>query len=259
LDYERELRTAEEAARAAGAIQRELRERLLDVREKEDRTLVCEADLASEAAILSRLQEAFPEDGILSEEAGVSGAQEGRVWIVDPLDGTSNYSRGLPFFTVSIALWERGEPALAVLYMPVLEELFAAARETPATLNGEPIRVSSVATVREAMINVYFDRHYRLEEGLELFRRVALKCEGRVKTMGSTASLLCYVACGRLDGFVRNTTKVWDFAAGLLILQQAGGTVTDFAGAPLRQTGQSLLATNGLVHQELRRIVRDGE
>jgi myo-inositol-1(or 4)-monophosphatase len=256
--YEPELNTARDAALAAGAVLRSFRGEHLHVREKADRTLVTNADLAAEGEILNRLRDAFPRDGILSEEAGVLGPEGGRQWIVDPLDGTSNFSRGLPFFTVSIALWEGGEPAVAALYMPVLDELFLATRDTPSTLNGEEIRISGTGTVQDAMINVYFDRHYRLEEGLEIFRRVALRCEGRVKTMGSTASLLCYVACGRLDGFVRNTTKIWDVAAGSLILQQAGGTITDFEGRPLRETGQSLLATNGLIHEELSGIVRAG-
>ena len=249
--YARELAVAEEAARAAGEILRELRGVGLNVREKPDRTLVTDADLAAEAEILNRLREAFPEDGILSEEAGDTGPANERRWIVDPLDGTSNYARGLPFFTVSIALWEGGRPAVAALYMPVLDELFAATRETASTLNGEPIRVSPIGAIEDAMINVYFDRHERLEEGLEIFRRVALRCEGRVKTIGSSASLLCYVACGRLDGFLRNTIQLWDFAAGILVAQQAGAVVTDFAGDPLVRTGQSLLATNGRIHSQL--------
>jgi myo-inositol-1(or 4)-monophosphatase len=140
--------------------------------------------------------------------------------------------------------------------MPVLDELFLAARDTGATLNGQSIHVSGTGTVRDSMINVYFDRHHQLEHGLEMFCRVARHCEGRVKTMGSTASLLCYVACGRLDAFIRNTTNVWDFAAGILILERAGGRVTDFEGQPLRRTGQSLLATNELIHEELGAIVR---
>jgi myo-inositol-1(or 4)-monophosphatase len=251
MPYARELIIAEEAARAAGGVLRELRGRGLNVREKADRSLVTDADLAAEAEVLGRLQEAFPQDGILSEEAGLFGPTGGRQWIVDPLDGTSNYARGLPFFTVSIALWDGGRPAVAALYMPVMDELFLATRETESTLNGEPIRVSRIGAIEDAMINVYFDRHERLEEGLETFRRVALRCEGRVKTIGSSASLLCYVACGRLDGFIRNRIKVWDFAAGILVAQQAGATVTDFDGEPLVRTGQSLLATNGLIHAQL--------
>lgn len=254
--YTRELGAAAEAARSAGALLRETRDRALTVREKADRTLVTNADLAGEDLILAALREAFPADGIVAEEAGVFGEKAGRVWIVDPLDGTTNYTRGLPFFAVSIALWERGEPVVGAVYLPVLDELFAAAAGEPATLNGQPIRVSETGSVRDAMVNVYFDRHTRLQDGLEVLGRVAPACEGRVKNMGSTASMLCYVACGRLDAFVKNSTKLWDFAAGALVLAQAGGRLTDFDEQPLTHSDQSLLATNGKIHDELAMVIR---
>jgi myo-inositol-1(or 4)-monophosphatase len=174
---------------------------------------------------------------------------------VDPLDGTTNFSRGLPMFAVSVALQEAGRTRVGVVHLPALGETFVAACDGPATLNGEEVRVSPTVALRAAMVNVYFDRHARLAEGLEVFQRVALACDGRVKIMGSTAGLLCYVACGRLDAFVRNATKLWDFAAGALVLERAGGRVTDFARAPLERSEQSLLATNGLLHEELAAVV----
>ena len=250
-----ELATAQAAALAAGQVLLDCRSDALDVQVKQDGTLVTKADLAAETEVLRILRAEFPEDRILAEEAGRTEGASSREWIVDPLDGTTNFSRGLPFFAVSIALWEHEEPAVGVVYLPVLDELFAATREGAATLNGEQIRVSRTASVQEAMINVYFDRHHLLEPGLDLLRRVALRCEGRVKNMGSTASMLCYVACGRLDAFVRNTTKKWDFAAGTLVLERAGGSVSDFEGNGLRESGQSLLATNRRLHPELAGIV----
>jgi len=253
--YAAELAAARDAALAAGALLLQRREQALDVREKQDGTLVTAADLAAEAEILGRLRRLYPEDAVLAEEGGALGAASDRLWIVDPLDGTTNYSQGLPFFAVSIALWENGEPVVGVVYLPVLNELFAATAAAPATLNGREIRVSETAAVRQAMINVYFDRRRLLEPGLDLLRRVALGCDGRIKIMGSTASMLCYVAAGRLDAYVRNTTKKWDFAAGALILRQAGGCLTDFHREPLRESGQSLLATNGLLHAELAGLV----
>jgi myo-inositol-1(or 4)-monophosphatase len=255
--YVRELEVAEAAAREAGEVLVRFRCGELRIREKLDRTLVTDADLAAEAVVLRHLRAAFPADGVLSEECGATGPDAGRQWIVDPLDGTTNFSRGLPFGAVSIALWEGGEPAVGVVYLPFLEELFAATRYSPAMLNGRKIHVSDVATVEQAMINCYFDRHERLEPGLAVFGRVARACEGRVKILGSTASMLCYVACGRLEAQVKNGTKVWDFAAGLLILERAGGRVTDFDGRPLRETGQSLLATNGRIHEELANVIRE--
>jgi len=259
--YASELAVARTAALAAGEVLRDYRRAArspgaLGVREKEDRTLVTAADLAAEAEILRLLRQSFPDDRILAEETGALGSPSDREWIVDPLDGTTNFSRGLPFFAVSIAMWEAGEPVAAAVYLPVLDELFTACRGGAALLNGEEIRVSGVASLQEAMVNVYFDRHHLLEPGLDLMRRIALSCEGRVKNMGSTASMLCYVASGRLDALVRNSTRKWDFAAGLLILERAGGRLTDFLGHPLRESGQSLLATNGRIHAGLREIVQ---
>ena len=255
MEYALELETAVAAARAAGAIQLELRGRV-DTREKADRSLVTEADLACETEILGRLRDVFPGDGILSEESGVSGPPSGRQWIVDPLDGTTNFSKGQPIFAVSIALWEDGEPSVGVVYVPVLDEMFTATRNGDALLNGVPIRASSVATVRESMINCYFDRHGLLEPGLQVFCAVTRSCEGRVKIIGSSASMLCFAACGRLEAQMRNKTNLWDFAGGLLVLERAGGRVTDFEEQPLRRTGQSLLGTNGIIHAELAAIAR---
>lgn len=255
--YALELHTAISAARSAGAILLSYRKKDgLEIAEKADRSLVTAADLASEKEILTRLQSAFPSDAILSEEAGELPGDGKRRWIVDPLDGTTNFSRRLPMAAVSIALWEGQTPVVAALYLPVLDELFTATADGPASLNGVEIRVSETSRLEDAMINVYFDRHRFLEPGLDTFRRVALACEGRVKTMGSTASMLCYVACGRLDAFVRNSTRVWDFAAGKLVLERAGGRLTDFDEAPLIRSDQSLLATNGRFHGELAAVCR---
>ncbi|MBM3458524.1 MAG: inositol monophosphatase [Armatimonadetes bacterium] len=257
---EPELEMAQQAAREAGALLLRLRQGELAVRSKADRTLVTEADLAAEQLLLDRIRAAFPQDGVLAEESGESGAGAPRTWIVDPLDGTTNFAQGLPYFAVSLALWEGDDPALGVVYLPVLDELFTATRVGPARLNGREIHVSDRDSVSEAMVNVYFDRRNLLEPGLALFCRIARACEGRVKTLGSTASLLCYVAAGRLDAYLRNRTRRWDFAAGGLILERAGGRLSDFAGAPLRESGQSLLATNGRLHAALRSLAgEEGE
>lgn len=255
--YALELHSAIAAARAAGSILQSYRKKDgLQIAEKPDRSLVTAADLASEKEILTRLRAGFPHDAILSEEAGEAVRDGVRRWIVDPLDGTTNFSHRLPMAAVSIALWEGEKPLVSAIYLPVLDELFTATADGPASLNGVEIHVSNTARVADAMINVYFDRHRYLEPGLDTFRRVALACEGRVKTMGSTASMLCYVACGRLDAFVRNSTRVWDFAAGKLVLERAGGRLTDFEGSPLLESDQSLLATNKLLHEELAGICR---
>jgi myo-inositol-1(or 4)-monophosphatase len=254
--YGPEVETAKRLAHSGASVLMAHWGRVLRTERKSDGSIVTEADLEAERTILGRLREVFPEDAVSSEECGDAGAPSNRLWVVDPLDGTTNFSRGLPFFAVSVALWEGGVPVAAAVCLPAFEETFAATIDGPAMLNDEEIRVSEVESASAAMVNAYFDRHGRLEDGLEVFRRVALACEGRVKVMGSTASLLCYVACGRLDGFVRNWTKVWDFAAGALILRQAGGRATDFDEQPLVRTGQSLLATNGRIHAALAKVTR---
>jgi myo-inositol-1(or 4)-monophosphatase len=252
----RELEVAQAAAREAGELLRGFRKQCLEVHEKADRSLVTSADLAAEELVLGRLRAEFPEDAILSEESGESGMASGRRWIVDPLDGTTNFSRGLPFYAVSVALWVDGLPAVAALSLPALGEEFAAVAGAGATLNGTPIRVSETERVEQAMVNVYYDRHSLLEPGLTLTSYLARACEGRVKNMGSTASMLCYVACGRLDAFVRNSTKLWDFAAGGLVLREADGTLSDFEENALTRSGQSLLASNGRLHGALAEISR---
>lgn len=256
--YRDELQVAVAAAREAGADLLHRSSSGFSLLDKADRTTLTDADLASEQILLSHLRSRFPHDGVLSEEAG-QAAQGERTWVLDPLDGTTNFSRGLPFFAVSVGLLVGSEPAVAAIYLPKLGELFTATRGGVACLNGRPIRVSPLGDVAQAMVNVYFDRRNALEQGLELHRRIALTCEGRVKTMGSTASMLCYVACGRLDAFARSVTKIFDFVAGLLIVERAGGRVTDFTGMPLRRTGQSILATNGHLHPVLQRAARGGE
>lgn len=249
--FEAETRVAADAAREAGRVLLDLRGRTLHVTQKADRTLQTEADLAAEAVILRRIRASFPGDAVVSEESPPTGDQAGRRWIVDPLDGTSNFTRGLPLFAVSVAFWEGGSARVGVVYLPLLDELFVAAAGAGATLNGQPIRVSRVADLAQATVHVYFDRRRSLEPGLELLCRVARRCEGRVKILGSTASVLAYIAAGRLDAYLRPSSHLWDFAAGVVLVAEAGGRVTDLAHRPLVADDQSLLATNGLLHARL--------
>jgi myo-inositol-1(or 4)-monophosphatase len=255
--YAAELEFAVETARLCGDLILRYRSEGFVVRDKPDRTVVTEADLASDALIRERIQAAYPGDSVLTEESGFTGGSSGRQWIIDPLDGTSNYSRGHPVYCVSIALWDAGEPAVGVVFLPTLGEMYAASGDTPATLNGKEIRVSGVSETRRAMINCYFDRQRMLEHGLRLFTRIARVCDGRVKITGSTAAMLCWVAAGRLDAQVKNSVHIWDYAAGILVLERAGGAVTDFAGDPLRTDGQSIVASNPLLHEELRRVAAE--
>jgi myo-inositol-1(or 4)-monophosphatase len=255
--FERELAVAQRAARRAGELLLGRDPTALTVDRKADRSLVTDADLAAEQALLAEIRQEFPGDAVLSEEAGSLSGTDDRCWVLDPLDGTSNYSRGLPLYAVSVALLQEGCPAAGVVYMPVFGELFCAVADGPAALNGRPIRVSETERAADAMVNIYFDRADKLEHGLALFAKVARVCEGRVKCLGSTASVLCFVAAGRLDAYVKNGTRVWDYAAGALILERAGGRISDLKGEALPwqpalpMSAPSLLATNGRLHAEL--------
>ncbi|MBI2190844.1 MAG: inositol monophosphatase [Planctomycetes bacterium] len=250
-----QLEIAIVAAREAGGILLRHRRQHLEVMTKRDGSLVSQADLASEEAILELLRPRFPDYGLLTEERGtVRDAPDQPCWVVDPLDGTTNYVHGLPFFAVSIALRHHGNALLGVVYLPLLDELFTAVPGRPAQLNARPIRVSEARVLDQALLDVYLDRHggqAKIGEGLKLLEFVITSCGGKFKNLGSTASILCYVAAGRLDGYLKNGAKIWDVAAGALVLEQAGGRFTDFAGGVWGSRDDTLAASNGLLHPHL--------
>lgn len=244
---------AVETALAAGRLLRERLGQVQEIRFKGTVNLVTEVDEASERLIVERIRAAFPEHAILSEEGGVSSsAQDARyLWVVDPLDGTTNYAHGYPLFAVSIALVVDGTPELGVVYQPVLDELFLAERGAGAYLNGRRIQVSDQETMIMALLATGFP--YDLER-----RKRALAHFGRFTTItrairrdGSAALDLCYVAAGRFDGFWEPELAPWDTAAGALIVREAGGVVTDYAGRPLTLDSTSCVASNGRLHQQI--------
>jgi myo-inositol-1(or 4)-monophosphatase len=191
---------------------------------------------------------AFPSYGMLAEESGRSSGEEDTRWIVDPLDGTTNYAHGLPIFAVSIALERAREVIMGVVHDPMTEETYIAESGEGATLNGEPIRVSDTDEPIRALIATGFpyDRA-EMSEALELFGRFAAVTRG-IRRLGSTALDLCYVAAGRLDGYYERGIWEWDLAAGALILEEAGGKVTDYRGGALDLVGRQIVASNGALH-----------
>jgi myo-inositol-1(or 4)-monophosphatase len=246
------LEAAIAVAREAGGILREEYRCPADIEYKGDVDLVTQADRRSEEAIVARLREYFPEHAIAAEEGGGNDSKSEYCWHVDPLDGTTNFAHHYPCFCISIAL-ARGEQILAaVIYNPIYEELFAAARGEGATLNGKPIRVSKVSALATSLLCTGFPVHKRVATpNLQYYWEFTLRSHG-VRRDGSAALDLACVAAGRFDGFWEFGLKKWDTAAGVLLVEEAGGQVSDFAGQPYRLGGPMILATNGVIHEEMR-------
>ena len=246
------LQAAMEIAREAGAILREEFDRPLEISYKGDVDIVTQADKRSEKAIVARLTEMYPEHSVAAEEGtGHEGASEFR-WHVDPLDGTTNFAHGYPCFCVSIALAQRDTLLAAVVFNPFYKELFAAARGEGATLNGKPIHVSKTASVSTSLLCTGFPvQNRQLSPNLQFYGDFTMRSHG-VRRDGSAALDLASVAAGRFEGFWEFGLKPWDTAAGVLLIEEAGGKVSDFAGAPYKLGGPVILATNGLIHEEMR-------
>ena len=228
------LNTAVKAARKAGTIiSRASRDvDLLKVESKRQNDFVTEVDRAAEAAIIAVLDEAYPNHSILAEESGASKGSQGEfVWIIDPLDGTTNFIHGVPQFAVSIGLRHKGVMTQGVVFDPVKNELFTATRGAGAYLNDKRMRVGKRDRINDALIGTGFpfSKIDLLERYIEMFRKVTLNCAG-IRRPGAAALDLAYVAAGRFDGFWEMGLAPWDMAAGALLVQEAGGLVGDFAG-----------------------------
>jgi myo-inositol-1(or 4)-monophosphatase len=256
------LNFAIEVARDAGGL---LMQRLgaAKVTNKGDIDLVTEADLASENLIIERIRSYFPQHGILAEESGeaelVGGAKRSEwKWIIDPLDGTTNYAHSYPCFCVSIALEHAGVLEVGVVYDPVRDEMFAAERGNGATLNDRKITVSSVEELKDAMLCTGFP--YNVRERPDFTRDFAnfTMAAQAVRRDGSAALDLAYVACGRFDGFWEDGLSPWDIAAGQILIEEARGKVTNFDNEPLSIYTKKVLASNGLVHDAMRRVLHRG-
>lgn len=242
-----------EVARSAGSVLEGMARSGFTIERKNPVNLVTDADRASERAIAAHLHEAFPSHRILAEEEGLHAAGDSPFsWIIDPLDGTTNYAHGYPAYCVSIALTHQGHLVLGVVFDPSRDELFVATRGAGATLNSAAIAVSTTPTLNDALVVTGFayDIRENPENNLDEFSRVALKAQG-IRRTGSAALDLCYVACSRFDGYWELQTKPWDAAAGVVIVEEAGGRVTDCSGGPFSLQQQRILATNGRIHQEL--------
>lgn len=217
---------------------------------------VTEFDRAAEATVRSVLATRRPDDGILGEEEGGDDWRSGRVWIVDPLDGTVNFVHHIPQVSVSVALWEDGRPQVGVVHDAIRNEVFSARRGFGAHLDGAPIRVSPVDdTVRSLVVTGFpYDRRERAGELAEILGRVLAEVQG-IRRLGSSALDLCWVAAGRFEAYWEYRLHPWDTAAGQLIVEEAGGRVTDLDGTPYRPGAPGLLASNDRIHQRLLEVI----
>lgn len=252
-----ELETAIAAARAAGKLLHERLDTDHQVRHKGPADIVTEMDKQAEDLISQLLREAFPNYGLVGEEGGEQFVSDSPRWVIDPLDGTVNYSRGYPFFSVSIALERDGEIVVGVVYNPILDELFTAEKGGGATLNGRSIHVSTTALLKESILASGFpydvwtnDKDNSREWRGFLKRALSLRCDA------SAALDLCHVATGRIDAHWELELGPWDMAAGALLVQEAGGIVTQVNGDPFDPYGRGILASNGHIHAEMLAVLK---
>ena len=245
----KELSVAKEAAKTAGVILRRLFGKVSYSKKKGDTDLVSEADFLAEKAIMEIISRNFPQDSILAEESGGHEQPSDRVWLIDPLDGTTNFVHGFPFFSVSIGLEIAEEMVVGVVYNPSLDELFEAAKGEGAFLNERPIKVSQIPGIKQALLVTGFpyNIHERPKPVLERFGRMLVRAQG-VRRPGSASIDMCYVAAGRFDGFWEQDLHPWDTAAGKVIVEEAGGKVSDYRGEPYTPYLKSVIASNGHIH-----------
>jgi len=244
----------ETIAREAGALLMRHLAQHVAIEYKGDVDLVTVADRASEKLIVERLRARWPDHGIVAEEGTRKDIDAEYRWYVDPLDGTTNFAHGYPVFCISMALVRKDDQIEAgILYDPTRDEMFSAARGQGATLNGTPIHVSKTTTLAESILGTGFPSHKRHKNpNIYFYHQLTLRSHG-VRRAGSAALDLANVASGRYDGFWEFNLNPWDTAAGVLLVQEAGGRVTRFDGTPFRLDSREVLATNGLIHDEVMR------
>lgn len=245
------LEASVEIAREAGQLLNRYFERRVGYELKGEYDLVTEADRASEKLVVERLRARFPSHAIVAEEGGGQETSSEYRWYVDPLDGTTNFAHGFPAFCVSLGLAQAGELVVGVIYDPLRDELFTAERGSGAYLNNRRIRVSKTARLEEALVATGFpSRKRHANVNVHFYYQLGMFTHG-VRRAGSAALDLAYVACGRLDAFWEFGLNPWDQAAGILLVREAGGAVSDMRGGSAQLRGPHLLVDNGLIHQEI--------
>ena len=252
------LEAAKAAAREAGGLLRENLDKRGEIMFKGTVDLVTHFDRKSQEMIFRRLSAAFPGHGFLAEEGlSLPGTSDCR-WIIDPIDGTTNFAHTFPVFCVSIALEQKGVVVVGVVYDPMRDELFEAVRGRGAFLNGARVKVSDIPELGKALLATGFPYDVRTSSfnNVREFNAFIVRAQA-IRRCGSAALDLCYVACGRFDGFWELKLKPWDVAAGALIVEEAGGRVSDFEGRTFDPFNQRALASNGRIHEEMRKVLEE--
>ncbi len=247
------------AAKSAAQIIMDALQHPRDVHHKGRTNLVTETDRRSEDAIISHIRATFPDHSILAEESGTNNRDSDYLWVVDPLDGTTNFVHGYPSFGVSIAVLHDGEPIIGVVVELPVNRVYTAVKNAGAFCDNEPIHVSNVSELEKSILVTGFgyDHNENWHRNMELFKSFTDITQG-VRRLGSAAVDLCHVARGVVDGFWEYDLHPWDTAAGILLVREAGGIVTKMNGEPYSIYDDSILATNGLLHQEMKKqIIND--
>lgn len=252
------LNFAIQTARDAGSLLLEKFGRITSVRKKGDINLVTEADLASEALIIERIKSYHPRHAVLAEESGeavVTGGDSKWKWIIDPLDGTTNYAHGYPCFCVTLALEHDGQIVVGVTFDPTRNEMFAAEKGSGASLNSKPIRVSAETKLSESLIVTGFPYDFKQRPHFERSLKEFLLRSRGVRRDGSAAIDMAYVACGRFDGFWEEGLNPWDVAAGKLLIEEAGGQISYYDGSEFSIYKPPICASNGLIHDQMLEVL----
>jgi myo-inositol-1(or 4)-monophosphatase len=252
MDIEHAERVGIEAIYNGARVIRNYFGRISQINQKGAFDLVTEADTESEKKIMETIRKAFPDHAILAEESGAKKGAAEYQWLIDPLDGTTNYVHHLPFFTIAIALTVRDKIVLGLVLNPMDGELYSAIAGKGAALNGKPIRVSSTASVCDSLLVTGFPYDFNeiVKPAMKRFSICQQASQG-VRRLGSAALDICYLACGRFDGFWEQNLKPWDKAAGAIIAAEAGAVITNFSNQPFSINQKEILVTNGRIHQEM--------
>lgn len=250
------LKIAEKAALSSGKLLLDGARRPFSISYKGERNLVTEMDKKAEELIVETIHKEFPDHDIIAEEGGGQNNNAPWRWYIDPIDGTTNYSRGFPIYCVSIGLEHEEELVVGVVYQPVLNELFTAQLGCGAFLNGERLKVSSVSSMKETLLATGFPYTVKQNPDLYLARFRAFMLDTlAIRRAGSAALDLCYVAAGRFDGFWESNLAPWDMAAGVLMVTEAGGEVTDFYGGKDFLTKGEIIASNKIIHASMKEVL----